>query len=616
MLNQYSRWKYVAILIALLTAMIYVAPNFFSEAPSVQVSGSDSTVALDRSLLTKLEDDLRSQRIEVVSAELTKTGILFHFSTPAQQRAALEQLQMWLGNSYVVALAQTPMTPGWLKSIGGKPLNLGLDLSGGVHFLLEVDVEAAVVQRMEVYQDELNHLFRQEKLRYKKFSHINEHTLSVYFETEGMLNESRWLLSKKYPQLRLKTDIQSQLALIIQLSDVEIRDIERIAINQNLTTIRNRVNELGVSEPLVQRQGHNRIVVELPGVKDSAAAKRILGKTANLEFRLEAKPDASLASTESFPFRDNPQRSAVLERNVIMTGSNVANAQSNFGETGQAQVSITLDSAGAKMMQRATRDAVLRRMGALFIEYKQPGSDGRQSGGAQAPVINKQIISLATIQSALGSQFRITGLSNTEASELALLLRSGSLAAPVYIVEERTVGPSLGQHSINLGLTSMGVGFGLVVLFMLLYYQAFGLIANLALGLNVLVLVAALSALSATLTLPGIAGIVLTVGMAVDANVLIFSRIKEELKSGLSPQSAINAGFERAFGTIFDSNITTLLVALILFAVGTGPVKGFAVTLSLGILSSMFTAVIVTRALVNLVYGGRHLKRLPIGWEV
>ena len=397
-------------------------------------------------------------------------------------------------------------------------------------------------------------------------------------------------------------------------------EIEDYAIKQNLTTIRNRVNELGVAEPLVQRQGRNRIVVQLPGVQDTAQAKRILGKTANLEFRLEATPDASRASTESYEFREEGRPSARLEKDIIITGSSVANAQANFDENGQPQVSITLDSNGGKLMNRVTRNAVQRRMAVLFIEHKSRTRYVQENGvevEKRIPYVEKKIISLATIQTALGSQFRITGLNGAgESSELALLLRAGALAAPIYFVEERTVGPSLGQQNIDLGVTSVQIGLALVVVFMLAFYKVFGLIANVALALNLALLTAAMSMLSATLTLPGIAGIVLTVGMAVDANVLIFSRIKEELKNGLPPQSAINAGYDRAFSTIFDANITTLLVAVILFAVGTGPVKGFAVTLSLGIISSMFTAIMVTRALVNLGYGGRAIKKLSIGWGV
>ncbi|MEY3038112.1 MAG: protein translocase subunit SecD, partial [Pseudomonadota bacterium] len=425
------------------------------------------------------------------------------------------------------------------------------------------------------------------------------------------------MLKGKFPEFMITNlDEANYSSLKINLSEQTLREIEDYAIKQNLTTLRNRVNELGVAEPLVQRQGRNRIVVQLPGIQDAAAAKRIIGKTANLEFRLEAKPDASRATTETYPFRSEEGRTAVLERDVIITGSSVANAQSNFDENGQPQVSISLDSKGGQLMSRVTRDAIQRRMAVLFVEHKartvMETVDGAQVA-KRVPYVEKKIISLATIQSTLGNSFRITGLDSAqESSELALLLRAGALAAPIYFVEERTVGPSMGAENIELGMISVQIGFAVVMLFMLAYYRVFGLIANIALGFNLVMLVAVMSILSATLTLPGIAGIVLTVGMAVDANVLIFERIKEELKNGMPVQSAINAGFSRAFTTILDANITTLLAGVILFAMGTGPVKGFAITLSVGIITSMFTAILVTRLMVNLVYGGKQLKTIKL----
>jgi preprotein translocase subunit SecD len=403
---------------------------------------------------------------------------------------------------------------------------------------------------------------------------------------------------------------------MVSLNESTVREIEDYAVNQNLTTLRNRVNELGVAEPLVQRQGRNRIVVQLPGVQDTAAAKRVLGATANLEFRLEAKPGEARVNTEEFTFRNNPERRATLEKDLIISGTSVSNAQSNFDETGSSQVNIDLDSQGGKLMNRVTRNAVKRRMAVVFVEHKsrvKVVEVGGQLVDERESYVEKSIISLATIQTALGNSFRITGLDGAgEASELALLLRAGSLAAPMYFVEERTVGPSLGQENIDLGLTSVQIGLALVVVFMLAFYGVFGVIANVALAFNLLLVAGVMSLLGFTLSLPGIAGVVLTVGMAVDANVLIFSRIKEELRAGTSPQSAIHAGYERAFSTIFDANITTLLVAVILFAVGTGPVKGFAVTLSIGIITSMFTAIMVSRAMVNAVYGGRKLTDLKI----
>jgi preprotein translocase subunit SecD len=404
--------------------------------------------------------------------------------------------------------------------------------------------------------------------------------------------------------------------VILALTEQKVKDLQNYAVKQNLTTIRNRVNELGVAEPLVQRQGSNRIVVQLPGVQDTATAKKVLGKAANLSFRLEAEPDASRFSNEEYQFRSNEFRTARVEKKEIISGDRVTHAQPSFDENGQPQVNISLDSTGANIMAKVTRKAIKRRMAVLFIEQK-PTTRYEMQDGKEVAVTKytetRGIISLATIQSQLGSSFRITGLEPAEASELALLLRAGALAAPMYFVEERTVGPSLGKDNIEQGVTSVLVGLALVLVFMMVFYRVFGLFANIALFFNLVILIALMSMIGATLTLPGIAGIVLTVGMAVDANVLIFSRIREELNEGRSPQHAINEGYNRAFVTIFDANITTLIVAVILFGVGTGPVKGFAVTLSLGIITSMFTAIVLTRALVNTTYGGRSIKSLSIG---
>jgi preprotein translocase subunit SecD len=479
----------------------------------------------------------------------------------------------------------------------------------------------AVRQRLDVYVSEIKTKLRGERIRYRAITHNEDGSLNIKFSDAAARDAGHDLLKSEYSEFRLDDqDIDGQALLNVNLTLAKVKEIEDYAIKQNLTTIRNRVNELGVAEPLVQRQGRNRIVIQLPGVQDTAAAKRILGKTANLEFRLEARPDEPRTNTEVFEFMEEGRPPATIEKDIIITGSSVSNAQANFDENGMPQVSITLDTKGGQMMNRVTRDAVQRRMAVLFIEHKTRTRYETVEGVEQIkriPYVEKKIISLATIQSPLGTSFRITGLDGAgESSELALLLRAGALAAPIYFVEERTVGPSLGQQNIDLGVSSVQIGLALVLLFMVAFYKGFGLIANIALTLNLALLVAVMSMLSATLTLPGIAGIVLTVGMAVDANVLIFSRIKEELKNGLPPQSAINAGYQQAFSTIFDANTTTLLVAVILFAVGTGPVKGFAVTLSIGILTSMFTAIMVTRALVNLVYGGRSVKKLSIGWGV
>lgn len=617
MLNRFPLWKSLMILVTLLFAAIYALPNLYPDDFAVQVSGSKQDFKVDDRTLARVTAALDNNQIEYKSLEAEEGKGLIRFADGDAQLRGREVVARILGENYTVALNLAPTTPGWLTDIGAGPMKLGLDLRGGVHFLLEVDMVTAVSQRLEVYVSEIKSNLRKERLRYRQVETLDDGTLAVRFADSATRDEASSLLKKSYQEF-LITDLdeESYSSLQISLSEQTLRDIEDYAVKQNLTTLRNRVNELGVAEPLVQRQGRNRIVVQLPGIQDAAAAKRIIGKTANLEFRLEAKPDTSRALTETYSFRSDENRKANLERDVIITGSSVSNAQSNFDENGMPQVSISLDSKGGQLMNRTTRDAIQRRMAVLFVEFKArmvtEMVDGQQVE-KRVPYVEKKIISLATIQSALGSSFRITGLDNPqEASELALLLRAGALAAPIYFVEERTVGPSMGAENIELGLTSVQIGFAIVMLFMLAYYRVFGLIANIALTLNLVMLVSVMSILSATLTLPGIAGIVLTVGMAVDANVLIFERIKEELKTGMPVQSAIHSGFARAFTTILDANVTTLIAALILFAMGTGPVKGFAITLSVGILTSMFTAILVTRLMVNLVYGGKQLKSIKL----
>ncbi|EXJ10175.1 hypothetical protein D791_02945 [Nitrincola nitratireducens] len=509
-----------------------------------------------------------------------------------------------------------PTTPDWLTAIGAGPMKLGLDLRGGVHFLMEVDTVQAVSQRLEVYASDIRTTLREQRIRYRSVD-LDESSgqLAARFADQESRDQALSRLRRDYSEFTFEsTQVDDAFFLYVTLNEQTVREIEDYAIQQNLTTLRNRVNELGVAEPLVQRQGRNRIVVQLPGVQDAAAAKRVIGQTANLEFRLEATSDASRAATEVFEFRNDPNRRGTLERDIIITGSSVANANATFDENGMPQVSITLDARGGQMMSRVTRNAIQRRMAVVFVEHKTRTVIERVDGESverRIPYTEKHLISLATIQSVLGNSFRITGLdSPRESSELALLLRAGALAAPIYFVEERTIGPSLGAANIEMGITSVKIGFALVLIFMILFYRAFGLIANIALTLNLVLMIAVMSLMSATLTLPGIAGIVLTVGMAVDANVLIFERIKEELRRGTPVQSAIHSGFSQAFSTILDANVTTFIAAIILFAMGTGPVKGFAVTLSVGIVTSMFAALVITRALVNLAYGGRKVQKL------
>ncbi|XKE46014.1 protein translocase subunit SecD [Halomonas organivorans] len=616
MLNRYPLWKYLLILLVLLVGLIYSLPNLFPEDPAVQISSDRGDTTLDEHRLERLETSLTEAGIDIQAVERNPGNVLIRLHNADDQIQARDLISEALGDDYVVALNLAESTPSWLESLAASPMTLGLDLRGGVHFLLEVDMEAALTQRLEVNASAMRETLRDERLRYRN-TEIDGRSIRMDFMNAEDRDEARRLISREFPEFEYRNLERARGAgLAMTLTDVAVEEIQDYAINQNLTTLRNRVNELGVAEPLVQRQGPARIVVELPGVQDTAAAKRIVGATANLEFRLEARPDTPEVETQTFPFRNQPERSATLMRDVIITGDSVSNASRSFDENGRPQVNIDLDGTGGTLMNRATRTNIGRNMAVLFIEHKTRERTVIEDGEevtVRTPYTERGIISLATIQSALGNSFRITGLdSPTEAAELALLLRSGSLAAPIYFAQERTIGPSLGEENIERGILSVQIGLLLVVAFMLVRYKVFGIFANLALALNLTLLVAAMSLLGATLTLPGIAGIVLTLGMAVDANVLIFERIREELRTGLSVQQAIHAGYERAFTSIVDANITTLLVALILFSIGTGPVKGFAVTLSLGILTSLFTALMVTRAMVNLCYGGKPVKKLWI----
>jgi len=550
---------------------------------------------------------------------LREGKIVIKFSTLDQQLESKTILQNKLLDKVIIALNLEPTTPDWLKNLGGKPVKLGLDLSGGVHFLLEVDIDTAQQGRLELLLDTYRKTFKEDKIQVTDSS-IKDLALHFQFKDKESYNKALSKYRLDSPGINglqyIITERPASNSLLLAYSDVALREIRDYAVGQNLTTLRNRVNELGVSEPIVQRQGSNRIVVQLPGVQDPTAAKKIIGKTANLEFRLEANSRTSPLRKEEFNFKENDFSSAFLEKAVVVSGDRVTNASTGFDESGFAQVNITLDMQGGRQMQKATSGNIGRKLAVLFVEQKNKselvtGDDGK-SIIEQTTYIEKNIISLATIQAVLGTSFRITGVgSPQEASELALLLRAGALAAPMKFVEERTVGPSLGKENIELGMKSIMMGLALVVLFMTFYYRVFGIAANISLLINLVLITGIMSLLGATLTLPGIAGIVLTVGMAVDANVLIFARIREELKEK-DPQTAIRDGFSRAFITIFDANVTTLIAALILYIIGTGPVKGFAITLSIGIVTSMFTAIMCTRAMVNLVYGNKNIKELKI----
>ncbi|MBK5397447.1 MULTISPECIES: protein translocase subunit SecD [Pseudomonas] len=622
MLNKYPLWKYILILAVLAVGLIYSAPNLYPDDPAIQVSGASTALLVNQADLDRVSAALKESGINVKAATLAANGKggLIRLTKAEDQLPAKDVVRKALGDDYVVALNLAQTTPQWLRSLAAHPMKLGLDLSGGVHFLLEVDMDKALDARLKVYEGDVKSLLRKEKLRYRSLPQLNG-AIQLGFTDEAAREQARTLIRKSFNDFDIvPADLNGQPVLRLAMTPAKLAEIREYSIKQNLTTVRNRVNELGVAEPIVQRQGANRIVVELPGVQDTAEAKRILGKTANLEFRLAAEPGASKATSETFEFREGKRPPAQIERGLIITGDQVTDAKAGFGEHGTPEVNIRLDGHGGELMSRATRSNVGRSMAVIFIEQrpvttyvKQVVNGVEKDVPVQTFKEEKKIISLATIQSPLGAQFRITGLNGQgESSELALLLRAGGLAAPMYFAEERTIGPSLGADNIVKGIDASLWGMLFVSLFIMAIYRFFGIIATVALAVNMVLLLALMSLLGATLTLPGIAGIVLTMGMAVDANVLIFSRIREEIAAGMTVQRAINEGFGRAFTAILDANLTTLLVGGILFAMGTGPVKGFAVTMSLGIFTSMFTAIMVTRAMVNLIFGGRDFKKLWI----
>ena len=618
-MNKFSLSQFIIIFVVLVLGFTYALPNVYPTQPSIQVAYTDSGKSADQILLNQLEDTLKETNSDFDNLFLRDNKIVIQFSTLDQQLNAKTILQNKFLDKVIIALNLEPTTPDWLKSLGGRPVKLGLDLSGGVHFLLEVDIDTAEQGRLELLLDTYRKTFKEDRIKVTDSS-IKDLALHFEFKDKDSYNKALKQYRTDSPGITgiqyVITERPSANKLVLEYSDIALREIRDYAVGQNLTTLRNRVNELGVSEPVVQRQGSSRIVVELPGVQDPTAAKKIIGKTANLEFRLEANSRTSPLRKEEFNFKDNEYATAFLERAVVVAGDRVTNASTGFDESGFSQVNITLDMQGGRALQKATSGNIGRKLAVLFVEQKNKSElvidENGKSVIQQTSYIEKNIISLATVQAVLGTSFRITGVGNPqEASELALFLRAGALAAPMKFVEERTVGPSLGKENIELGMKSIMIGFTLVVLFMALYYRVFGLAANISLLLNLVLITGIMSLLGATLTLPGIAGIVLTVGMAVDANVLIFSRIREELKEK-DPQSAIHDGFSRAFVTIFDANITTLIAALVLYIIGTGPIKGFAVTLSIGIITSMFTAIVCTRAMVNIIYGNKNIKELKI----
>jgi len=619
-MNRYSSWKYILILFFIGLGLLFALPNIYGKDPSLQVSAARSA---EISELTEYQVSAALEEAEL-PYKVIMLGIgslTIRFSDEETQLKAQAIVKESLGRSYVVALNLAPATPDWLSKFGAEPMSLGLDLRGGVHFLMEVDMDAAIDKAEERYISDLRSFLRENKVRYKTITRNKSEGLLIRFKDNGEQNNGQSLIEKNFLDLNVITPNvdKNEFSLTLAINEDTLLEIQRLALQQNITTLRKRVNELGVAEPVIQRQGQNRVVVQLPGVQDTARAKAILGATATLEFRLvdeEHEPQDAVngrppAGSKLYYQRDGLP--ILLKKQVMLTGDSIINAASGIDTlSGGPDVTITLDGRGAKRMSRGTRDNVGKRLAVVFIEYQMETSEVNGELVKTKETI-EEVINAAVIQEQLGKRFHITGLDSTEeAKNLALLLRAGALAAPIYIIEERTVGPSLGQDNIDQGFDSVVIGFILVLIFMAIYYKIFGLIADVALGLNLVLIVAMLSLLQATLTLPGIAGIVLTVGMAVDANVLIFERIREEIRNGNSPQASIHAGYEKAFSTIADANITTLIAALMLFSFGTGPIQGFAVTLSLGIICSMFTAIMVTRGLVNLLFGGKNLKKLII----
>lgn len=617
-LNRYSLWRYILVTAVVAVACLYAAPNLYGEDPAVQITGR--TFQASESELERVKSTLEQESLAFKSAQLHDDRILVRFEDGETQLQAVERLKEVLGNGYSIALNLAPATPEWLRNLNALPMYLGLDLRGGVHFLMQVDMEAAVKQSLESYSESIRLFLRDNDLRYRTASTLGD-SIFVRFKETDIRDQALSKLQDEYAELSfVAEERESEVVIIAKMRPQALEQERKAAISQNITTLRNRVNELGVSEPVIQQQGQDRIVVQLPGVQDTAQAKRIIGATATLEYRLvhgTSSDWASAAQTGRAPvntrlYKQRSGEPVLLKRSVIVTGESVTNATAGFDSTTNLPaVIVTLDGKGADRMSKISGENIGNLMAVVFIENKV---DTKTIEGKSTTTTQKieEVISVATIRDQLGRRFQTTGLTQNEAKDLALLLRAGALKAPMQIIEERTVGPSLGKDNIRQGFNSVVVGLALVLVFMVFYYRVFGLIANVALVANIVLMIAVLSILQATLTMPGIAGIVLTVGMAVDANVLVFERIREELRNGNSVQASIHAGYEKAFATIADANITTLIAAIILFGFGTGPIKGFAVTLSIGILTSMFTAIMLTRAIVNFLYGARNVKKLAI----
>ena len=619
-MNRYPPWKYLLIIVVIAVGCLYALPNLYGKDPALQVSASRGAEISDLTRYS-VEDALDEAGIKYGEISLAANNLVVRFQDEGTQLKARDIVKQALGRSHTVALNLAPATPDWLRAFNAEPMFLGLDLRGGVHFLMQVDMEAAVAKAEERYISDIRTQLRDNRIRYKTITRLREGGLLIRFRGADQRRQGITEIEDNFPDLELdqpKAE-SGEFPLTARLSDNAVKETRRLALQQNITTLRKRVNELGVAEPVIQQQGLERVVVQLPGVQDTARAKDILGATATLEFRMTDEDHAVQDALDgrvpagSRLYYERTGNPVLLQKQIMLTGDYIIDAAAGFDSvSGSPNVSITLDGKGAKRFSDATAEEVGRTMAVVFIENKTETVEKDGEMVKRRETI-EEVINVATIREQLGKRFQITGLDSTEeARDLALLLRAGALAAPIEIIEERTVGPSLGQDNIDKGFMSVQIGFILVLIFMAVWYKGFGLAADVALALNLILIVALLSMLQATLTLPGIAGIVLTVGMAVDANVLIFQRIREEIRNGNSPQASIHAGYEKAFTTIADANITTLFAAIVLFSFGTGPIKGFAVTLSLGIVCSMFTAIMVTRAVVNLIYGGKKLRRLVI----
>ena len=628
MLNRYGWWQWLIIVGVIVPGIFFALPNLFGDDPGIQVRGSRGT-DLSSADFDRLKALVAQPGAGLIRASLDVKGASFRFATPEAQLKARDLFEDEFEDRYTIALTLLPAAPAWFESMSARPMYLGLDLRGGVHFLMEVDMDGAIRRMEERYVADLRSALRTAKVRHRGVRRKSEGGIDITLRNVSDQDKARETILRELPDLEL-TDVEGDTPdrVLAHLSQRAKDELSEFALEQNITALRNRIDELGVAEPVVQRQGDRRIVVQLPGVQDTARAKRILGRTATLEMMLvdeEHNVDSAVSGSPPpgsriFHMRDG--RPILLKNRVIYSGDNIVDAAASIDtQTGGPIVSITLDAAGARINQRVTGKNIGKRMAVLYIETRskiKTDAQGRPKKGPQGRVLRtsqrvEDVITAPVIRDQLGKRFQIEGLDSvTEGQDLALMLRAGSLAAPVEIIEERTVGPSLGQANISQGFRSVMIGFALVLIFMLIYYRTFGLFANAALALNLVLMVAVLSVFQATLTLPGVAGIVLTVGMAVDANVLIFERIREELRNGNSPQASIHMGYNRALSTIVDANITTLIAALVLFNFGTGPIKGFAVTLSIGILTSMFTAIVLTRGLVNFFYGGRRVEKLAI----